>query len=394
MGFLIFVGVIWAIIYLSKQSAKATGEKWKTAVRNLNLGYYEGGIGSSGTITGERNGHQVTVSTHTNGNNSQTYTKYLMVYRESIPFFLRMTRQSALHKIGQVVGLQDIEVGNSTFDDQVVVRGSQPDAVRRFLTPKRQEAIETLVMLYPDIVISSESVIIKKTGKDTEPSLICNCIRRLESFCNEMVDIQHASSNKSYEVTQQPPAIPMREKKLPAISEMVESSVAPANAVIPAAETGIEPEMVEHVAGQVILQESVLLDEVPECVESPLPEPIEVELKQVAAELYGGNAGSSLLTSKKFEEHYKNKPVTGAGILKRVSKFNYDPIFTNCTGVIATFDIIELAGDYSKIKVAANVKFPSEEYDALKAKLEQSLLITGILVAQDSMMHQLYIADE
>jgi hypothetical protein len=410
MGFLFFVAVIGVIIYLSTQSSKATRQKWRTAAHNLKLGYYEGGIGSSGTITGERSGHNITVSTHTkgSGNNSQTYTKYLMAYRKSIPLDIKMTRQGALHKLGQVFGLQDIEVGNAVFDDQVVVRGSPPDAVRRFLTPKLQEAIRTLVMLYPDSVISSENVIVKKAGKDTDPSLICHCIRRLESFCNEMVSTQQAPPKPKnvYKINKQPPPIPVVDRNVPPIAEMIEPSVEPVAPAhprdsdfpeipeVPEAEPGLEPEPIAHSEEPGAMQEPPPLEEMPEQVENAPPERIEVDLEQVAVELYGGDTGSSLLTAKKFEERYKNRPVSGSGALRRVSKFNYDPVFTNCTGVIATFDIIELPGPYSKVKVAAGVKFPTEEYDALKAKVGQSLPITGFLVAQDTMMHQLYIADD
>lgn len=387
MGFLFFVAVVGVIIYLSTQSAKATREKWKIAADRLNLAYYAGGIGSSGTISGELSGHGVTVSTYTrgSGNSSKTYTKYLLEYRNSIPIELKMTRQGAMHRLGQIFGLQDIEVGNPLFDDQVIVRGSHPDAVKRFLTPELQETIRALIAAYPDITISSEHVVVNKAGKDADPGIICHCIRRLESFCNELVDGPQSPSKPEhvYVTDEQPPAIPAVEPAMPPIPLIVDppfdplASADPIFPDIPEEEVKIEVEP----EASVILEDPVLPAEAPT-----------VDIEAVAVALYDGDSGGSLIISKVFDEQFKDRRVTGAGTLKRIGKFSYDPIFTNCSGVKATFDICEIADTYSKSKVTAEVKFPAEEYDALKAKIGTSAFFAGTLVAQDAMMHRIFVA--
>lgn len=402
MGFLFFIAVIGVVIYLSTQSSKATKQKWQTAASNLNLVFHEGGFGTSGTISGERCGHRVAVSTFSkgSGNTSKTYTKYRMEYRDRFPLDIRMTRQGALHNLGKVFGLQDIEVGNPLFDDLVIVRGSDPKAVRRFLTPERQEAIRALVAAYADITISNEQVVVNKAGKDMDPGIICHCIRRLESFCNEMADAQRPSSKPKH-VTEQPPAIPMVEKTVPPVPEIIEPSFDPftsANPIVPVVPDVPPPipEVPEEAAMAEIEPEASVAVEDPVSPEEPvqMPEAPVVDIETVATTLYGGDSGSSLLASKRFEDQFRDRSVTGSGTLKRVSKFSYDPVFTNDTGVKATFDVLEIAGAYSKIKVTAEVRFPPEEYAVLKAKVGQSLPISGTLIAQDTMLNQLYIAED
>ncbi|MCK4565331.1 MAG: hypothetical protein KAU94_11740, partial [Verrucomicrobia bacterium] len=177
----------------------------------------------------------------------------------------------------------------------------------------------------------------------------------------------------------------------PLVPEVVEPSYDPfvsANPIIPELPEIPEEEFEIEIEPEEIIKEPVIQEE----PSTPAGTPA-VDMDAVAATLYGGDSGSSLLVSKVFDEQYKDKRVAGSGTLKRVGKFTYDPVFTNCTGVKATFEICELDGAYSKIKITVEVKFPVEEYDALKSKIGMRFPITGTLIAQDSLMHNLYIGD-
>ncbi|MDH3981555.1 MAG: hypothetical protein OES84_01500, partial [Kiritimatiellaceae bacterium] len=143
MGFLFFVAVVGAVIFMANKSSKATLLQWQTAASNLNLAYYKGGFGTSGTISGQINGHRIAVSTITkgSGNSSSTYTRYRVEYRVRVPVDLKITRQGMLHGIGKAFGLQDIEVGDSRLDDLVIIHGANPDKVRDFLSPELRDTI-------------------------------------------------------------------------------------------------------------------------------------------------------------------------------------------------------------------------------------------------------------
>lgn len=397
MGFLFFIAVIGVIVYLSTQSTKSSRQQWRTAAGNLNLGYYEGGLGSTGTISGERSGHSVTVSTHTKGSggNSQPYTKYQMEYRDHLPLDLRMTRQGAMHTLGKAFGLQDIEVGNPSFDDVVIVRGSRPAEVRRFLAPRLQDAIRTLILLYPDIVISSKHVVVKKAGKDMDPVVICHCIRRLEAFCSEMVRANAAASKVGVFDTAMDEASPVSVTEEPDLPDpvIIEPAYDPlhsADPVIPIPpEVPPDPGALSETAEVAAVVASPAPEEQPDEVESSPPAVL--ELTQVAEELFSGDSGQTLLSSKLFEDKFRNHPVEGSGTMKRAGKFSYDPVFTNTRGVKATLMVCELAGTYSKVKVTAEVMFPPEALETLKAKVGSRLSVRGKLVGMDAMMNQLYI---
>ena len=126
-------------------------------------------------------------------------------------------------------------------------------------------------------------------------------------------------------------------------------------------------------------------------VETEVDASIPLDLQPIAEQLFGGDTGSTILASKVFNARFRGKFVRGSGVLTRVGKFSYDPVFKNKTGVKATFMIGELTDAYSKIKIMAEVKYASEDYDSLKEKVGQSLPIAGNLIAQDAMLKHLVL---
>ena len=80
--------------------------------------------------------------------------------------------------------------------------------------------------------------------------------------------------------------------------------------------------------------------------------------------------------------------------MRRVGKFSYDPVFKDLQGVKAIFEVCELQGPYSKIKVKAEVAYATEMNGELKLNIGSSFPISGKLIAHDSMMNQLYILGE
>ncbi len=395
MGFMLIVAIIVIVVIASAKSAKAAQKKWESAAQTLGLRYLPGGVMGAGSISGTSHGHRVAVTTFTrsSGKSSQTYTKYTLHYRERFSVDFRMSRQGFMQGLGQVFGLHDIEVGNPDFDDTVLVKGGYPDAVIEFLTPFRQHRIRQMVLSYTEVVITNEYVEVIKRGKDTEPGVIVHCVRALLSFCGAVTDEAQGIADDL--------AHPIVEEVEQSVPEAVEPSYdpfIPPNPIIPnrseipelpEEEPGMEVELEE------IIEEPIVLDEPVSPEEQGKPTAASVlDVEEVAAALFGGDTGSLLLASKVFDDQYKDRRVAGLGTLKRVGKFSYDPVFTNCIGVKATFEICELAGAYSKTKVIAEVKFPMEEYDALNSKIDMSFPITGNLIAQDATMHRLYIADD
>lgn len=412
MGFIFFLMIIGFAVFMWTKNSKANQTQWQQAADQLNLAYYAGGFGSMGTISGSLYGHRVAVSaiTKSSGNSSQTYTKYHIEYCDRIPVDMKMTRQGALHTLGKVFGMQDIEIGDPGFDDRIILRGSDPVAIRRFITPDIRDAIKLLVASHQDVTITNEHVCVMKKGKDTDSAIIVSTTKRLLKFCdkmnaasrvahpgkNEVILDKHPSAEPILEVPQ-PPEIPAVEPPydpystpnpvvpeppmIPVVDDVIGETTDPApddGTVVVAVETPVPVE-----------PEPVVPPKAPE-PEEPIDRSVPVNLKDAARELFG-DSGSSLLSSKLFDEKFKDRPVEGSGVVRRVGKFSYDPVFVNAKGVKVSLAVCEFPGTYSKIKVTAEVMYPPEDYDSLRSMVGATLPISGTLFAEDAMMNALYI---
>lgn len=403
MGFIFFLIIAGFAIYLWTKNTKASQLQWQEAASRLNLAYYAGGLGSLGTISGTQYGHRITISTFSksSGNSSQVYTKFQIEYRQRVPVDMKITRQGALRSLGKVFGLQDIEVGNQAFDDHVLLKGSDPAAVRAFLSPRLQDLIRLLVMAYDDVTITNGHVCVNKRGRAADSAIIVSTTKRLLKFCDEMNAPSTGAKPPKHVRTEEthPSAEPVLEVEEPVEIPAIEPSFDPYTTPVPVVPDppGIPVEEAVTAVGAVEPEMPETKEpEIPEEAEPAVPEAVNpsvpVDLQQVAQELFGGSSGSSLAANKLFDEQFKGRPVTGAGIVRRANKFSYDPVFTNTDGVKAVLAVCEMAGPYSKIKVTAEVMFPAEQLDALKARIDTSLPITGKLIAHDAMMHVLYVA--
>ena len=402
MGLFIMLLVVGVVIYLSSNVAKANRKKWESAARQLNLVFNVGGGGRIGSISGKIQGHDIAISTFTRGSGSstQTYTKYVLEYRDRILTDFKMVPQGLRHDVGKAFGLQDIEVGNPLFDDQILLQGGHPAKVMNVLTPQLQEEIRILMATYPDTVITNELIAINRRGTDTDSAVIRRLVRRITAFGNlmsdhetpESADIQFGDGIDPLVTEPIEPSFGTRASSNPRVPEPQWIEISEEDAAVepdPEPETVIKEAPVSLEPVVEVGKPGAESDPISEASETIAPDTL--DLRQIAAELSGGGSGQSLTVAKLFDQQYKGRRVEGTGILQRVNKFSYDMVFRNCRGVKAVFEICELAGPYSRIKVSAVVKYPSEEYDALLAQDNASLTISGTLVAFDSMMHQYFI---
>lgn len=413
MGFIFFLMIIGFAVFMWTKNSKTNQTQWQQAADQLNLAYYAGGFGSMGTISGSLYGHRVAISTFTkgSGNTNQVFTKYHIEYCDRIRVDMNMTRQGALHSLGKVFGMQDIEIGDPGFDDRIILRGSDPAAIRRFITPDIRDAIKLLVASHEDVTITNDHVCVMKKGKDTDSAVIVSTTKRLLKFCdkmnaasrvahpreNEVILDKHPSAEPIIEVPQ-PPEIPAVEPPYDPYS--TPNPVVPEPPMIPVVDDAIgetaEPapddgEIAVAVESPLLVEpEPVVPAKEPEPKEEPVDRSVPVDLQATARELFG-DSGHSLLSSKLFDEKFKDRPVEGSGVVRRVAKFSYDPVFVNAKGVKVALTVCEFPGTYSKIKVTAEVMYPPGEYDTLKPMVGATLPINGTLFAQDAMMNALYI---
>jgi hypothetical protein len=64
---------------------------------------------------------------------------------------LSVTRANPFTGLGKLFGMQDLEVGDSKFDQAVVVKGSEPEQVLRLLSGESGAALRSHLLALPDL---------------------------------------------------------------------------------------------------------------------------------------------------------------------------------------------------------------------------------------------------
>lgn len=329
-------------------------EEWESIATQLDLTYTAHGVFGTPMLSGNYKGHRIHVTTLKESGSSRLFhTRYRLEYKNPLPLELRIVRQGVPTNEAINPHIQDIETGHPAFDNLLLVQGAPEDAVRSLLTLPTQNAIRDLVLGHKTI-ITQRHVEIDTAGRDA-PNLIALRIEQLR----KLADLLQRSAPKPRPAAAPvvPPPIPHTPE--PAIKQPPRSPETPPPKPAP------EPKNSE-------------------------PSISALNLETIARDLFGGSAGA-LMAGKRFNAHFKDQDTEAKGTLLRVERFSYDPIFTNQSGTKATIELCELTGAYSKIRVIAEVAFPKDFYDALKPQTGEQLAIRGRLVAQDAMMHRLFI---
>lgn len=399
MGFILFIIIAVIIMVVSANSAKKSQEKWARAASILGLGYFTSGLMGSGTISGKRKGHQVAVTTFTKGSgkNSQTYTRYSVCYQKSFPFKFSIGRQGFMHGLGEIFGKHDIEVGNATFDDQILVKGDENERIINFLTMDRQRLILNMIHSYQDVSFSNQEIEVAVKGRDVDSNIIVSRVRSLISFCENMKEMNDPIPHIEKVVAREPAFVPSAVvdeeffdfiESAQILDEVVEEAVVePVVAEVVMDEVADEPVVSESIVAEVVAE-----DLPPEATAEVSRESV-LDLKETIERLLAHDTGSSMALTKVYEDQFDGQSVAGVGVLKRVNKFSYDPVFKNCKGVLASVEVCEISGAYSKVKVNALLKFPDDQYDVLRAKIGSPMDISGKMCALNGMLHQVYISD-
>lgn len=120
-------------------------EIWGELSKELGAEFYEGGFAKNSKITLEHGEWQITLDTYTvhTGNSSITYTRMRAPYVNKDGFRFNIYRKSVFSQLGKMFHMQDIETGDSQFDEEFIIQGQPEEAVKRLLTNvKIRELIE------------------------------------------------------------------------------------------------------------------------------------------------------------------------------------------------------------------------------------------------------------
>jgi hypothetical protein len=116
--------------------------QWKQFAQLAGLTYTREGLLSPPIVTGTYRGHPVTLYTYSRTRSlrfgeraHRTYTALSIELATPASHWVKLTRETWLRRIYRSMGMQDIQIGDPTFDPEYMIGSDSPDYVRSILNP-------------------------------------------------------------------------------------------------------------------------------------------------------------------------------------------------------------------------------------------------------------------
>lgn len=407
-----FFAIVAVVIVVSVATAKQTDRDWEVAASKLGLKFMPGTLIQARRIEGMMRGRLVLVNTfsRSSGKHSTSYTRYTVRFAEPLGLGLRLTRQGFFSPLMTLFGSQDIEVGDPSFDGDVVVKGRDSDRIIEFLTPVRRKHIQRAITASRECVIDDEKVERIDLGVQRDAEQINKIVRQLVKLAGHLSsesdddDVEPAAvvadeGNSSEPVSlaipiaaaveEVVPVVPLDEAA-PSVSKSETDELFSAyKTESPAAASEARRFSVES-KPEPVNPASQSADSISEAAE---PAALDLSIEAVCGQLFDPNL-MTFQAANLFEQRYQNKRVEWAGTLQRVASYASDLVFGNNPGTKVTFDICEIdAGMLGARIVQAVVQFPPEAEALLQPRVGERVAFSGRMLRCDSFVRTLFITD-
>lgn len=125
-------------------------EIWSQLSTEIGAEYSEGGFFKNGNIVLQHNNWEIILDTYTvhTGKTSITYTRMRAPYVNKDGFRFKIYRKTIFSWIGKTFGMQDIELGDSFFDDDFIIQGEPENKVVKLFSDRK---IKELIKMQPSI---------------------------------------------------------------------------------------------------------------------------------------------------------------------------------------------------------------------------------------------------
>lgn len=160
--FIIVIVFLGALVALPLASSIRHHSEWSTFayVRNLELR----GSWLSPAIEGRHRGHRVRVTAERPLMSKHIYTTYRVTIEAPMPPGFKVREEGLLQLLGQVVGVQDITVGDRELDDALVIQGDDIDGVTRLMNLSEVgAAVLGMVIVHPTIEVG-QAIVVRERG--------------------------------------------------------------------------------------------------------------------------------------------------------------------------------------------------------------------------------------
>ncbi len=399
---LLVVGLPAWSFYSMKQKARS----WEEAAAQLGLEYRRGTWGV-GEMAGTVRGISVSVSIFRrgNGDSSSSWTRYQLGFPSGGPS-VSMEPESFLSGWKALIGMkgQDIVVGDPAFDKAVIVRGEDPDQVKRFLSPARRMAALTVFDAFSFGQLSENHISAETRGVEASSERIVHSVQRLidiamvvsapnevdlalqyqdEGLLSEAVTALHDVNAAHLEVEVPNSFTQLLEAEaLMAMSDGFQAAKA-----LDAIAIGEDEELAGWAEVAAAHPAPPTRPTKPVAVEPAQPV-LNLEQQAVIDDLFTSHR-QSYETEDYFLTTYFGMTVQWTGTLERTREFRYDSVFDG-TGQRAVVKIgVRGNGVLVTSTVDAIVHFPLD----VALTEDQEVRFEGELVRLDFYMRNLYIAD-
>ena len=129
-------------------------EVWSQLSNELGAEYSEGGFFKNGKMVLTHNNWEITLDTYTvhTGKTNITYTRMRAPYVNKDGFRFTIYRKSVFSWLGKAFGMQDIELGDSFFDEDFIIQGEPENkVVKLFSNRKIKELIQKQLSIHLEV---------------------------------------------------------------------------------------------------------------------------------------------------------------------------------------------------------------------------------------------------
>jgi hypothetical protein len=125
-------------------------EVWRRLADQIGADFVDGGFWKGDKVQAQVGPWTITLDTYTvsTGHSHMTYTRMRAPYVNPEGFRFTVYRKGLLTGLGKLLGMQDIEIGDSEFDEAFVIKGTDESRVRDLFGDR---TVRTLVQAQPHI---------------------------------------------------------------------------------------------------------------------------------------------------------------------------------------------------------------------------------------------------
>lgn len=424
IGAFFFVAAVGAVIAVARSASshQRVNTEWQEAASRLGILLRPGkGLGRHPSMEGQV--REMLVKIDIVSRNDTTYTRYRVRFPKLL-LGLELQKEGFINRVGRLLGMQDIDVGDAIFDREVVVRGDVPAQVREFLTPARRLAIRALFEAHPEARIHDGEIVVMTRGFERNAERLVAVLNRLlstgsslagtdpvqeevaikraagelseaidtlrarrsetvdpwEEYARRQAEIEMLYVDGAPEAAEKADTLQREVPEDPVYRRLSSARKQPVRPDPPPAPVAPEP---------VPSQPSDPIDEPPSKPDSPTGPPLGRTAQEAAEHLFHPD-NYSFDTNEIFAAEYEGRSVDWTGVLVRSRTFERDRELGPGPGVKAVLRLFEVdRGLYQGQSVDAIVGLPADT----QLEVGSEYRIRGLLVGCDAVVRNLYVAN-